>query len=128
MHASRASTLVPVLVLAAVAAVPALAADPPNGRKLFKRQYSVCHVVRDDGRSSFGPNLAGVLGRPAGSVEGYPYSAALAGSGLVWDEATLETWITGPSALVPGTAMKFPGLADHDERHPVVQYPIKASE
>jgi cytochrome c len=117
-----------LVLLAAVAAAPAVAVDQPNGRKLFKRHCSVCHVVRDDGRSSFGPNLAGVLGRPAGSVEGYPYSAALAGSGLVWNEATLEAWIAGPSTLVSGTAMKFPGLDDHDERGAVVQYLIKASE
>ncbi|MEX2648247.1 MAG: cytochrome c family protein [Alphaproteobacteria bacterium] len=104
------------------------AADRASGRTLFKRHCAVCHVIRDDGRSSFGPNLAGVMGRTSGTVEGYPYSDALRASGLVWSEATLEPWIADPSALVPGTAMKFRGLADRDERTALLAYLLKASQ
>jgi cytochrome c len=113
---------------ALVGATPAAALDAPNGRKLFKQLCAVCHVIRDDGRSSFGPNLAGVIGRPAGTVEGYPYSGALRASGLVWTAATLDAWIAGPNELVPGTAMKFPGLDDHDERAALIGYLVRASE
>ena len=54
-----------------------------------------------------GPRHRGVVGRRAGSLEDYSYSAALKGSGLTWDEATLDRWLTNPSALVPGTKMFF---------------------
>lgn len=117
-----------VAVMAMVAAGPGHALDTPNGRKLFKQHCAVCHVVRDDGRSSFGPNLRGVIGRSVGAVADYPYSGALAGSGLVWDAVTLEAWIADPAGLVPGTAMKFRGLADHDERVAIIEYLTKASE
>ncbi len=70
----------------------------------------------------FGPSLAGVAGRKAGSVAGYAYSAALKSSGLTWNAATLDRWLTSPQKAVPGTRMPFAGIADPAKRKQVVDY------
>ena len=48
-----------------------------------------------------------VFGRTAGTVANYSYSVALKASNIVWNEATLDQWLTNPQALVPGTKMMF---------------------
>ena len=68
-----------------------------------------------------GPRHRGVVGRRAGSVADYNYSAALKSSGLTWDEATLDRWLTNPSALVPGTKMFFK-LDSPQDRADVIAY------
>ena len=68
-----------------------------------------------------GPRHRGVVGRRAGSVADYNYSAALKNSGLTWDEATLDRWLTNPSALVPGTKMFFK-LDSPQDRADVIAY------
>jgi cytochrome c len=62
-----------------------------------------------------------VVGRPAGNLSDYNYSAALKNSGLTWDEATLDRWLTNPSALVPGTKMFFK-IDDAQARADVIAY------
>jgi cytochrome c len=52
-----------------------------------------------------GPRLAGVYGRKAGSVVGFDYSAGLKNSGMTWNEATLERWLSDPDMVVPDTKM-----------------------
>ncbi len=76
--------------------------DPVAGGKLFATQCSGCHTL-DAAR--VGPPLGGVVGRQAGSVAGYPYSAALAKSGIVWTAASLDRWLAGPQRDVPGALM-----------------------
>jgi len=63
----------------------------------------------------------GVVGRPAGSVAGYAYSAALRGSGIVWSEEELDRWLTNPAGRVPGTKMHFQ-LPDPQARADVIAY------
>ena len=65
--------------------------------------------------------VGGVVGRRAGSVEGYSYSTALKNSNLTWDEATLDSWLTNPSALVPGTKMFFK-IDDPQARSDIIAY------
>jgi len=65
--------------------------------------------------------LGGVFGRAAGAVGSYPYTPALAHSGLAWNTATLETWLTGPQKMVPGVAMPF-SLPDKLSRQDVIAY------
>jgi cytochrome c oxidase assembly protein subunit 11 len=72
------------------------------GAQLFAEQCSACHELY---RAKLGPALAGVVGRQAGSVAGYPYSAALKAAGFVWDTARLEQWLADPQAYVPGALM-----------------------
>ena len=76
--------------------------DPALGEKLFAAQCSGCHELNS---ARIGPPLATVFGRVAGTVPGYPYSQALAKSGITWTEATLDKWLAGPQADVPGALM-----------------------
>ncbi len=92
--------------------------DPVAGRKLFATQCSRCHTL-DAAR--IGPPLAGVVGRRAGSVPGYSYSAALARSGIVWTPAALERWLAGPQADVPGALMPM-AVPDTATRQAIVAY------
>ena len=81
------------------------AAAPPDqaaGAKLFAERCSACHAAD---RARVGPPLAGVVGRQAGSVAGYPYSASLRAAGFAWDEARLDRWLADPQAEVPGAQM-----------------------
>ena len=57
----------------------------------------------------FGPNLTGVYGRQAGSVESYNYSEAFLSvlRGMVWNGSTLDVWLTGTQAWVPGARMFY---------------------
>lgn len=52
-----------------------------------------------------GPNLHGLFGRKAGSVQGFAYSEAMKASGIVWDAKTLDRYLAAPTATVPGTRM-----------------------
>jgi len=92
--------------------------DPAAGRTLFATVCSACH---DTERNKVGPMLNGVVGRRAGSVPGYPYSTALARSGITWDAASLDKWLAGPQHFVPGAAMPF-SLPDVVRRRDVIAY------
>ena len=78
-----------------------------DGATLFARQCGTCHVVTADGGVRQGPNLRGVFGRRAGSVAGFAYSPGYASSGIVWDEANLESYLTNPQAMIPGSVMAY---------------------
>jgi len=68
-----------------------------------------------------GPRHRAVVGRAAGAVEGYAYSPALKQSGLVWDAANLDRWLTNPQALVPGAKMFF-AMPNATDRADVIAY------
>jgi len=95
----------------------ALAADPAHGKVLYQA-CAACHSIDDN---DIGPKHRGVVGRPAGSIEDYAYSAALKKSGLTWDEITLDRWLINPSALVPGTKMFFK-IDDAQSRADIIAY------
>jgi cytochrome c len=84
-------------------------------------QCVACHAV-EPGKNGIGPTLAGVFGRPAASVPGFAYSPALKGSGLTWDEATLDRWLADPRETVPGNRMVYPGLRDPAARAELIAY------
>ena len=89
-------------------AAPAVANDVASGVKVFKR-CKACHYA-DKEKNKTGPHLVNVIGRDAGSIEGYKYSKAMATSGLVWDEATLAAYLKAPKKFLKGTKMAFAGL------------------
>ncbi|WGR63372.1 c-type cytochrome (plasmid) [Paracoccus ferrooxidans] len=106
---------------AAAAADPALLAQ---GEKVFKK-CAACHKVGDGAKNSTGPTLNGIVGSPAGKVEGFKYSKpllAMAADGLVWDDASLHTYLENPKGMIKGGKMSFAGLKKEDERAAVIAY------
>jgi cytochrome c len=81
-----------------------------------------CHALDPGEENDHGPDLHGVIGRRAGSLEGFEYSDALRGSGIVWTPQTIEAWLAAPDAFVPGTKMKFTGFRSAEDRSDVVAY------
>ena len=107
----------PLLSLVSVAQ----AFDPVAGGKVFLK-CKVCHTVEKGGVHRLGPNLWGVVGRKAGTKEGFQYSEAMKKFGKKWDVATLDAYLTKPSAVVPGGRMVFVGLKDAKQRADVIAY------
>lgn len=87
--------------------------DPAKGKKVFNK-CRTCHMV-DAEKNKVGPHLVGVFGRTAGSVEGFKYSDAMAGSGIVWEDETITAYLQDPKGYVPGNRMAFPGLKKDDD-------------
>ena len=83
-------------------------------------QCRSCHSV-EPGRNGVGPTLFGVVGSKAGEVPGYNFSPALAKSGIVWDRASLDTWLAAPMKMVPGTKMVI-GQRDPEKRQAIIDY------
>jgi cytochrome c len=108
-------------LLLAGSATAALAADPVAGEKIFKTQCGICHTVVA-GENRIGPTLFGVVGRPAGSVPGFNYTADHKKLGITWDAANLDKYLTNPRAMVPDTSMLYAGLKDDTERADLVAY------
>lgn len=112
----------PVTPAGAKAPVPVDPAVLAVGERAFA-QCKGCHSIAADGRDGVGPNLYGVYGTKAGSHSAtFKYSAAMKASGLTWDEAGLDTFLTGPSKAVPGTKMPYRGLADPATRKALIAY------
>lgn len=95
--------------------------DAVKGKKVFKK-CKACHTVDKDGKNLVGPNLFHIVGKKAAQREGFKYSSAMAESGLTWDEATLDVYLTKPKALVPKTKMTFVGLKKDKQRADVIAY------
>jgi cytochrome c len=97
------------------------AGDPEAGAQVF-RTCSACHTL-EPGAHRTGPSLAGVLGRRAGTAEGFHrYSDALRSADLVWREDTLNGFLANPQALLPGNRMTFPGITDAQARADLIAY------
>ena len=73
-------------------------------------------------KNKVGPELNGLIGRKAGSVEGFNYSAAMKNSGITWDDATFKEYLADPKKKVPGNKMLFPGVKDETERDDLAAY------
>lgn len=106
-----------------LAAAPAMAAEESgDGMLAFNNACRTCHSFKA-GDNRLGPTLHGVVGRKAGSVEGFQFSSAMSGSGITWDEKNLDQFIENPDKVVHGNAMKpFGGIADASERAKIVDY------
>lgn len=100
---------------------PAQAQDADAGKTVFKQICSICHEVVKD-RNRVGPSLFGIVGRKSGEVPGFHYSDANKNSNLTWDAATLDKYLTGPRAMVPGTTMAYAGLKDDQKRKDLIAY------
>jgi cytochrome c len=96
------------------------AGDPAQGEKVFNK-CKVCHTVEDQ-KNKIGPYLDGVVGRKAGTAEGYNYSEAMKNAGIVWDEANLDKYLAKPKDFVPHNKMAFIGLPKEEDRQNVIAY------
>jgi cytochrome c len=112
-------------VLAALClAGPARAGDAAAGEKVFNR-CKACHAVGEGAGNRVGPELNELVGRTAGTADGYKYSSSMqkAGAdGLVWNRETLSTFLAGPKAMVTGTKMGFAGLKKPADIDNVIAY------
>ena len=95
------------VVQTAVAQMPLPAAKPPDGETLFKQQCATCHTTNLSDPVRQGPSLFKIVGRPAGKINGFHYSAGFAKVDFVWDEARLDAWLTNPQEMIPGAVMAY---------------------
>ena len=98
--------------------------DPVNGEKVFAKCKS-CHMVGENAKTRVGPTLNGIAGQAWGVQDGFKYSPALkemAASGRVWDDASLDAYLTKPKDVIPRGRMSFPGLNDAAQRADVIAY------
>ena len=80
-------------------ATPAIAGgDAVRGKKVFNK-CKACHSIKV-GKHKIGPSLAGVIGRKAGTAEGFKRYKGLKGADWTWDEATLDEYLTNPKIFV----------------------------
>nr|WP_087576209.1 cytochrome c family protein [Sphingomonas sp. CDS-1] len=109
-------------------ASPALAqaGDATKGKAVFARCMA-CHSV-DPGVNRLGPSLAGVLGRPSGTVAGFAYSPAMKNAKIRWDAKSLDAFLTKPATKVPGTKMIFAGLPNPADRANLIAYLASTSK
>ena len=94
--------------------------DAAAGEKSFA-VCKTCHAI-EAGKNMIGPSLHGVVGRAAGSIAGFTYSAANKGSGIKWTEEKLFQYLEAPQRIVPGTKMTYTGLKDPQARANVIAY------
>ena len=114
-------------MLTAMAATAAHAdGDPARGRVVFN-QCMACHSL-NAGQNGVGPSLHGLIGRKAGTAPNFAYSPFMKRSGIVWDEASLKSYLPDPQAKVPGTKMTFIGLKDPQQVEDVVAYLKQAAK
>ena len=118
MNIFLATTATVGFLLLTFASALGAAGDPVRGAQVYHRCQG-CHSI-DANR--VGPRHAGLFGRSAGSLDDYNYSDAMRASGIVWDETTLDRFLTAPRKFIPGTKMPFAGIPDPQERADLIAY------
>jgi cytochrome c2 len=98
--------------------------NPEEGAEVFKK-CRACHDVGPDAKNKVGPLLNDIVGRKAGTIDGFPYSEAnkaAGGKGLTWSEDVLLKYLENPLTFMPGTKMAFAGLKDEQDRKDLIAY------
>jgi cytochrome c len=113
--------LVFVALLAVACSGEVRAQDAAAGEKVFV-VCKACHQIGENAKNVVGPVLNGIIGRKAGSVPGYAYTAANKDSGITWDEPTFREYIKDPKAKIPGTKMVYAGLKDEQKISDLVAF------
>jgi len=113
-----------VLAASLLVAQPILAtaqeAVAQRGKALFQRQCGACHQVAQP-RNGVGPTLQGVIGRAAGTVQGFNYSPALKSSAITWTPEALDSYLANPAARVRGTRMAQ-RVPDEQQRRDIIAF------
>jgi cytochrome c len=115
-HALR---YVAVACAIAFSAHEAPAQDAVAGKTAYAA-CSACHAT--DGSNGAGPGLRGIIGRKAGSLEGFRYSRAMKAAAITWDAASLDAYLADPQKSVPGNVMPFSGIPDARQRADLIAY------
>jgi cytochrome c len=98
------------------------AGDAEAGGKLFAKTCGGCHSIGEGARGGFGPQLNGIIDRPAGTTADYQYSEAMKTSGVVWTREKLAAYIEDPKSVVKGTRMIFWGISDREKIENILAY------
>ena len=106
------------VVLMAVVATPAVAADAAHGKVVFQT-CAACHSDKPD---AIGPSLRGVYGRKSAALPDFRYSNAMMRANLTWDDANLKAYIKNPQAKVKGNRMPFGGLSSDADVDDVIAF------
>lgn len=86
-------------------------------------QCRACHTTKATEPDKVGPNLNKVFGARAGAHRPrFTYSPALKNSGIIWNDRTLDAWLTNPARTVPGNRMAFAGIADAAQRRALIAW------
>ncbi|MEO5333715.1 MAG: c-type cytochrome [Magnetococcus sp. YQC-5] len=109
-------------IVSLMAVNSASAADLAKGEASFKKNCGVCHSNKA-GEKKLGPNLAGIVGRAAGTEAGYKYSDGF--TGVTWDAANLAKYLENPKQMFPKTKMTYAGMKDAAERDDVIGFLAK---
>jgi cytochrome c len=113
-----------MILLTVSATHSARAQDAQNGEQVFKKCMA-CHRVGPGAKNLVGPELNGIVGRKAGTVEGFSYSSAnkeAGAKGVTWTDETLDKYLADPHAFMPGTKMAFAGLPEESDRKDLIAY------
>ena len=112
-----------LIVAAGMMSSAAVAAgDAEAGGRLFTKMCAGCHSIGKGARGGFGPQLNGVIGRPAAATKDYQYSDAMKNSGVVWTRDKLAAYIEAPKKVVSGTRMIFWGISDQEKIDNLLAY------
>jgi cytochrome c len=103
-----------VVIASTAATSAAFAQDVAAGKSSFNKCLA-CHAIGEGAKNKIGPELNGLNGRKAGTVEGFSYSDANKNSGITWNEAEFKDYIKDPKAKIPGTKMIFAGIKNEKE-------------
>lgn len=110
------------LVAAFAGTAPQAMGQGIDGEAAFNNACRTCHTTRP-GDNRLGPHLNGIVGRKAGSAEGFNYSQSMKSSGITWDEASLDKFIANPDAVVQNNNMKpYTGLSDPGLRKAIIGF------
>jgi cytochrome c len=77
--------------------------DAKKGKKVFKK-CKACHTL-DAGKHKIGPSLAGIIGRKAGTADGFTKYKALKGADFVWDDDNIAEWIIDQKKFLKGKGL-----------------------
>jgi cytochrome c len=116
-----ATVWVATALLAGLTSGASRAQDVAEGAKVFSKCMQ-CHRIGLGATNFYGPLLNGLIGRKAGTVPGYKYSAATENSGIIWTVDALRRYLREPNHDVPGTNMTFPGLKSQEDIDNVIAY------
>lgn len=104
----------------------ALGPDLERG-ELLSFACQACHTLGAGQKHLVGPNLFGVIGRPAASLPDFEYSDALRRSGIVWTPQVIDAWLKDPASFLPGNNMPFSGYRSASDRRDLVAYIVAAT-